>query len=506
MSWRDGKTEQPAVRYGLRRWYMGLNGVGAILLGALVVVLVNVIVWRVLPRTWGLDVRARHQLSEKTQNMLAGQQGPLEIIALVDAEDRLYDDVRQLLSEYQHVATALPDLAFSLELVDPSRDIARTRQLAQEFALESGNQILFRSGESERIIDVGNLAQYEIEVREDGMARRMVGFLGEQAFSSAILSVMEEETPVVYFLTGHGERDIDDFHPQNGFSALARIISRDNFDVRRLDMSTYKGVPADCQVLVVAGPDQQLSEEELRWIESYLQDRHGRLLLMLDPQVEVGLSPLLEKWNVYAASGYVAGRTFTGRELLVTHYGDHPITRSFRNMTTMFFLPRPVLPLTPKGAHAGNGDFVDEDRIRVSILAQTGDEGWIESDVSQQPPVWDESQEKRGSIPVALAVERGAISIDAQLPPTRLVVLGDSFFVSNAAVASGVGGNISLCMSALHWLAERDALLTVAPRVPYLLQPACNRAIWRRLLLALVFVFPAGLVLVGAVVGILRRR
>ncbi len=489
----------------LRRARMGANVVMSLVLAAMAVVLVNALAWR-LPQTWDLDVRSRHHLSEKTLAMLRGLEARIEIIALFDAEDRLYDDVRALLREYQHAASSLGMLEIDLELVDPGRDIARTRQLARTYDLESGNQVIFRSGENFRIINVSELARYEIELSESGVARRMVGFLGEQSFSSAILSVVEETTPVVYFLTGHGERDIDDFSHQTGYSALARAISRDNFAVRRLHFSEHEGVPEDCRVLVIAGPDRRLAEDEVRWIEDYLRNRHGRLLLLLDPQVDSGLETLLQSWDVHAASGYVVGLTFSGRELVITSYGDHPVTRNFRNVTTMFYMPRPLIPLSPVGGNRMNGGAADEDRVRVSVLARTGQEGWVETDFTQSPPVFDEGVDRAGPVPVALAVERGALSIDAQLQPTRLVVIGDSFFVTNAALSSGVGGNLSFFMSALNWLAERHALLTVEPRIPHLLQPELGAAQWRQLFLILAFLVPGILAIFGGIVAYWRRQ
>jgi len=486
----------------LRRTATGLNVFAAVVLMALVTVLINVLAAR-LPLRLQLASRARHTLSEKTVSMLGGLEGRVEITALFDSESRLYDDVRALLREYTLAAERIPLLDLYLEVVDPQRDIARTRELAQKFGIESGDQIVFACGEKRKVIDINSLAQYEIEISDSGVARRMVGFLGEQAFSSAILNVTEQTTPVIYFLTGHGERDVEDFGRQGGYSTIARVIARDNIEVRRLIPSGQVAIPDDCRVLVVAGPDRRLSEEILKQIDDYLLNRHGRVLLLLDPGQETGMEGLLERWGVKAGPGVVAGLTFSGRELVVSSYGDHPVTRNFKNVTTMFYMPRPLSRLESGSPSAGDRG-INEDRVRVAVLAGTGAEGWIETNLSQSPPVFDPDVDIRGPVAVAVAVERGAIAINAELPPTRMVVIGDSYFISNAAISSGVGGNVSLLMSALNWLVERDSLLTVAPRVPSLLQPGMTRRKWKRMFGGLVFGVPALLALFGAAVA--RRR
>ena len=107
---------------------------------------------------------------------------------------------------------------------------------------------------------------------------------------------------------------------------------------------------------------------------------------------------------------------------------------------------------------------------------------------------------------MAVAVERGPVSgLEVEISPTRMVVLGDSYFVSNAALRTGVGGNIDFFMSSLNWLLERETLMGISPRVPGELRLDMNR---RRLRLAML-VIVGGAPLLAALIGIaiwVRRR
>lgn len=495
-------TREKRLAIRARRRQRTLNGINALIAVGLMImttVLINALAQR-LPLRVQLASRARHVLSDKTMAMLRGLDTTLSVTALFEADSRLYEDVAALLHEYAHAADTMPNLDFQLELVDPQRDIARTRELALKYEIDDGNQIIFACGEKKRIIDVSSLAQYEIEITESGVARRMVGFLGEQAFSSAILNVTEETTPIVYFLTGNGERDVEDFGRQGGYSTLARVISRDNIEIRRLGMAEQEGIPADCRALVIAGPDRRLPDAVIKQIDDYLRNRHGRVLLLLDPDTRTGLGDWLERWDIKAGPGVVAGLTFSGRELVVSSYGDHPVTQHFKNVTTMFYMPMALRPINAE--QTGN----DDDRIKVSLLAGTGKEGWIETNLKQDPPVFDAEHDQRGPAAVALAVERGAVGFNAELQPTRMVVIGDSYFVSNAAISSGVGGNVSFLLASLNWLIERDNLLTVVPRVPALLHPETTRQQWNRLFIGLVLIGPGIFLLIGLAVAIRRRH
>lgn len=488
-----------------RRTVTGLNVFAAVVLMTVVTVLVNALAER-FPLRLQLAAKSRHILSEKTMSMLRGMDAGVEVTALFNKDSRLYDDVSSLLREYEQAAEKMPNFDFKLEIVDPQRDIARTRDLALKYGIDAANQVIFACGEKRKIIDISSLAEYEIEISDSGVARRMVGFLGEQAFSSAILNVTEKTTPVVYFLTGHGERDVDDFGRQSGYSTLARVIARENIEIRRLEPGTEARIPEDCAALVVAGPDRRLSDVMLTAIDDYLKSRHGRVLILLDPAAQTGLEGLLEHWGVKAGPGVVAGHTFSGRELVVSQYGDHPVTHGFKNVITMFYMPMALQCLDAGDKTSPGAERANEDRVRVTVLAGTGPEGWIETNLSQEPSVFDADRDQRGPVAVAVAVERGAVGINAGLQPTRMVVIGDSYFVSNAAISSGVGGNVSLLMAALNWLVERESLLTVAPRVPSVLQPDLNRQQWNRIFGGLVFGVPLMLALTGAVVALRRRR
>jgi len=482
-----------------QRALTGFNVLAAVTLMTAATVLVNALVQR-LPLRIQLASRARHALSPKTLEMLRALNTRLEVTALFESDSRLYEGVSALLYEYAHAAETMPNLEIQLEIVDPQRDIARTRELALKYDIDAGNQIIFACGEKRRIIDVASLNRYEIEISESSVAHRMVGFLGEQAFSSAILNVTEKTTPVVYFLTGHGERDVEDFERQGGYSTLARVVGRENIDVRRLVVAGQDAIPADCRALVIAGPDRRLPDAVIKQIDDYLLNRHGRLLMLIDPTTETGLDALLERWGVKAGPGVVSGRRTLDGALVVINYGEHPITRRFNNVTTTFYMPMALEPFD--AANTGT----DEDRVKVSLLAGTGSEGWVETNLDQDPPVFDADRDRRGPATVALAVERGALGFNAQLQPTRMVVIGDSYFVSNAAISSGVGGNVSFLLSSLNWLIERDSLLTVAPRIPALLHPETTRKQWNRLFIGLVFVAPGMMLLAGVGVALRRRR
>jgi ABC-type uncharacterized transport system involved in gliding motility auxiliary subunit len=103
-----------------------------------------------------------------------------------------------------------------------------------------------------------------------------------------------------------------------------------------------------------------------------------------------------------------------------------------------------------------------------------------------------------------VAVERGAMEemLDVEIRPSRMVVFGDSDFVSNGALT---GGDQDLFMSALNWLLDREELMAIAPK-PI---EQIKLSLTRKQLARLFWINTAGVPAVAAVAGLLvwlRRR
>jgi ABC-type uncharacterized transport system involved in gliding motility auxiliary subunit len=501
----ENRREEAIVRRYIwrhrgRRFATGLNVVVSAVLATALTIMVNAVAERHV-RRWVWSWNDYYELCEKTGSLVRHLESDVDVLAFFQRSHPLYVDVRNLLKEYEYEAARMSPRRLHIEMVDPDRDLARTRALKQSLGLEDANVVVFQCGKRRRVVEARDLARHTIVLAGDHAEKKLTGFLGEQAFSSAIQSVIQAHRPTVYFLTGHGERDIGDFSQHGGYSALVRTLERDNILVKPLELERNRGVPADASALVIAGPDRQLAQPELDLLSDYLDDK-GRVLLLLDPAVTTGLDSLLGKWGVRVARDIVVGLTLSGRELVVRDYGDHPVTRNLRRVTTMFYMPRSVEPeQAPDAAPAS------DDRPRVTVLASNTAEGWAEYDLGQSPPRFDDGVDRRGPVSVAVAVERGSVSgIEVEIRPTRMVVIGDSYFVSNGALKTGVGGNIDFFMSALNWLLEREALLAIGPKEPGELRLEMNRRqVWTAYLV-MALAMPLAAVLLGAAVAYVRRR
>ena len=102
-------------------------------------------------------------------------------------------------------------------------------------------------------------------------------FKGEELITGTIKSLYEDYTPSVYFLTGHGEKSLE-----KDYTILKSKLVYDNYDVKELDLMTSEAVPDDAAIIVVPGPEKDISSDEKTKLEKYL-DKGGNLSLLMPP-------------------------------------------------------------------------------------------------------------------------------------------------------------------------------------------------------------------------------
>ena len=106
--------------------------------------------------------------------------------------------------------------------------------------------------------------------------------------------------------------------------------------------------------------------------------------------------------------------------------------------------------ILPQAVRQSPGGSRTADAAKVMELAFTSEQG-------------REDGGSNGAIPLLAAVEKGAIAgVAADRGSTRLVVVGDSFFLANANI--DFEANRDFTNLAVNWLLDRSQLMNIAPR------------------------------------------
>jgi hypothetical protein len=453
---------------------------------------------------WRIDLsrHARHSLSPETRSYLRDLPAPVHIVVTFtddtteDAIAAAYRDVRVLLRDYAEASAALnPAAPVTHEFLDPYKN----RAAALRLGIQDANTIVVRSGANTRVVEFSAL--YRMKDREK------VGFLGEQAVTAAILDVTRPGRDLIGFIAGHGELDPTDTDPARGLSLLADELKVRNFDVAIIDLAqpAQRELASRAAALVIAAPQGSYSPDEQEFLRRHLSTSAGRVLALLNPSHPHGLDDLLYDWGVLADDVVIVdpsaeGRTDNGDLVLYPSAAGHPIVSFlYDNKIALRFGPS-------RAVRADPGRSLDTS-LSVLELVGASPSAWGERAYRQRgPATFDPASDLPPRLAAGTASERATPR--GQLPFTvrggRLVVFGDGDWLANARLAAG--GNLSLALSSLNWLVDRDTQLQLPPRPVEKFQLSLTTAQLGRLRLTLLLALPAATALLGLLVYWNRRR
>jgi ABC-type uncharacterized transport system involved in gliding motility auxiliary subunit len=502
-SWRSGLAEK------------GLLSAGVVLVVALLGLL-NYFGWKYHERLDWTSAEI-YTLSEKSRNVVEGLDRDIEVIVFMRPGSELYDEVTELLARYEAASARV-----RVRLLDPERNLAEAQSLVDRYQVTGLDVIVFDAGEGNtRIVQTADLAEYDYSGMQFGQAPTLTGFKGEQQITSALLNLAESEKPKILMTKGHGEHGLDDFSA-GGLSAAADYLERENFEVEEWASLGAGDVPADADLVVIAGPTAGFVEPELAALDRYLA-RGGRLLVMLDPAlaaggggvVETGLPGMLAEHGVTVDPTIVVDPAnplpFFGAETIFANaWGDHPVTEPMRRgeLAVIFSLARSV---RPGAAPAG---YVATDLVRTSA------EGWGETNLAALREVAKDPEDVAGPVALAVAVAQEASpsaggdpegSAEAGSSPgagsgtgARLIVIGDSDFATNAQIQAAA--NSVLFANAFNWLVAREELVAIPPKEPEQVRLSLTRGEMRWIFWLSLAILPGAMLALGAWVYSRRRR
>jgi ABC-type uncharacterized transport system involved in gliding motility auxiliary subunit len=413
----------------------------------------------------------QYSLSPQSVQVLAEINQPVTITGFFPGESSQRTDFDRLLNQYLTHSSQL-----SYTVIDPDREPIKASQYQN--APHTG--LLIQSGDRSEVVYLPE----------------------EQDITSALLKVSRTEKKVIYFLTGHHERDMQG-DADDGYSIIANSLQEQNYELRTLNLAVTTTVPSDAAVVVVAGPQSTLLPEEITRLQTYLA-QGGKALIMQDPPIQyknldTGLNEVLSAtWKVRFDGGVIVDlpSSLLGSEFypVVSNYHYSQITRDMGGLATFF----PIACAVQQTEQDTSGNLF------FASLADTSAQSWAEQDTSSSNVQFNAGVDVQGPLTLVATVDSTSVMSDTGASVnTRMVLIGDSDFASNGFVKSL--GNEVLFLNAVNWLAQEQSLIAIGPKSTEPRTVYLSRLQSTTILLVGVIVIPLALLVVGIVVWWVRR-
>ena len=468
----DAGISFDAVRFAVfgRRGRYGLNTAIVLIAFLAIATLLNfVIYWALerpdLPGFLRVDTTSTKQfiVSDQTLNTLSNLREPIQVTAFFRRNNpqrqAAWRTTEDLLSEFRRRSTEQP---LTFRLVDPELE----PNIAVEYGVDRFPSLAIEALESRRTEVVRGLNP------NDGP-----NVFSEQDIITGLLVVNQIKQKTVVFISGHAVRDVSDStRGSEGYGLAAAALIRENYQLanetlqelgQRLSANDPEALPA---AVIFASPTQEMTDSEEGILAEYGR-RGGRILMLFEPDTAPdSFKGFLSRYGVGVGTGtvvdtasYVAPNpSFLQIKNTNSQFPEHPLTEDFDVLYMpgsthyQYNIDAQTIPITDEGI-----PYVRLDLVAISTL-----NSWSEADV--ESIAFDVNVDQSGPLPIIVTLEAVAEiggsprTVDGELVTTRMVLIGDADFASNAYFGSARNGD--LFVNSVNYLADDYELISLRPK------------------------------------------
>ena len=456
----------------------GRYGVNTVIMVAAFIGLVVLANYVAFENSFRVDTTATNQfsLAHSTRDLLEQLDRPISVIAYYPDEITNID----MLTRRGKVENMLIEFSqrsgnFTYQFVDPQKeaDLARSQGV-------TAYETLSVSAVGADIIDL-------LQPTDTVFSRL------EQDLYTALLVATGAERKKVYFLTGHGERDIGQ-KAEDGYDQIRLGLEGDNYEVANLIWPITDedvAVPDDAALLVIAGPTGELPIAHVDALNFYMAGRNtdgearregARLIFLAEPDTHDTFRAFLAFWGVVVTNGYIrdieGSQPNAPRTLRLGLYNDGNPSGTGRLFNELLgFPPAPLEIVQPRGTGLGVSfmqgaaalQYIPEDppnRLPVPIVATTPSARLID-DIERVDPIEDDPE---GLFFPAIYLHNIVAPVGAVAPTSRppdneiaaMTVFGDSDFIANRNVQRG--SSAALFLNSANYLMGDFSLVSIRDR------------------------------------------
>jgi hypothetical protein len=328
-----------------------------------------------------------------------------------------------------------------------ARDVALAPELAQKYKVRENGAVLLLQGEGDA--QKGQIMQVGQELTGARRTLRKLDATFQESFAKLV-----RPTRGLAITVGHGERNAksSQVDPGDGTTVMTEVLKRLNLKTENVGMSQGLGreVPSLSTAVLIVGPTEKFLPEEAQSLIAYLK-KGGRIFILVDPNVDVGLGPVLDAIGLAMLPGTLTSEThhMVGRHndsdkavVYSNTYSSHP------SVTTVMRNQREVASVFFKGGALTKAEGDRELKPQVSYPVRTAGSSFRDLNDNY---TMDPGEAKETLMPVAAVSLQGEGGKEG-----RAIVIADGDFITDKLAQNK--GNYLLFVDAIAWLVGNEEL------------------------------------------------
>ena len=503
----DGETDR-VIRLG--RFQIGLNVLVQLSLAVLILLMVNYINTR-RHKNWDLSQNTQFTLSDKTLQVIGGLDRDVRLYVAFRRDSDVTAYVERMVQQYVEQSGARVQATF----FDPELDANTSAEVSNKFNKLPLNENIIIVDPAEGKMQLVLERNIVDRQTNDPLSRRILRFKLEPALTGAIIAATESKQSKLYLVDDKGTLPTDE-RGDDAAGVLATHCRTQNTAVHALKLGGALKIPGDASGVVLMNPSVDLTESEIGILRDYWENHQGALLIMLNPQYHNDLPKLnafLRNFGVFPEDNRVirnlprADGTY-GKQFIVhaEFISGDPTTDKLERVGTDFTGQSMALDVKENDTIFKSQNIRLKSLIRASpsLSAMSPDGYWGETQYSLPVAKPDPGVDITGNVILAASIEKGAggdkrLSVNS----SRMVVIGNSSLLFPGTLSAP---NLNFVLNSVNWMIDREELIGIPPKEAGFFRINITEENAQLLKNITVWLLPAVVLLLGAIVTFLRRR
>ena len=454
-----------------------------------VVILLNVAVGMV-ENNWALsiDVTALNatDFSDDTKKIVSEVEE--EVFIYTTFQDSTNSSLRMQVDEVLNKYQAMNG-KITFANIDPAKEPARIKQFAGDKSLTEGSLIITNADETR--VKVVDRTEYYYNYTSQYTGGTYTFFDIESMTTGALVYVTSEETPRVFYLTGHDELDAASY-----CTVLTKQLQSQNYDVATLNLTSNADnielVNGD--TVVIINPARDLSDAEYEILRAWLPTG-GRLLFTLQYD-NLSELPNFEKLLAYYQMSFGDGVIMEDNSassnwnsdlytLVPNMNAEHQVTASMAESGAYMMMPyaRPI-----------NAVAMPESGIQFDTLLTSSDRAVVMNG--------DEASAPGTQIVAMTMIDQNQ---DDSTKDIRIALIGNYYTLADTNLLN-YSYNMTFTTNLFNWLVNRESTVEISSKLLEASTLAIPDSATAWTLAAIIVVAIPLVVLIGGIFVWIKRR
>ncbi|WP_443734449.1 Gldg family protein [[Ruminococcus] lactaris] len=271
----------------------GSYSVGMTVLVVAVMIVFNLVVGQIPEAYRNIDVSSTkiYDISDTSKDLLKGLDDKIDMKVLA-VKDETDDRITTFISKY----AALSD-KIKVEWIDP---VLHPSALTEYNTSQNTIYVSCEATGKSTTISFDKILVSDSSSYYYSGSSSYTSFDGEGQLSSAVNYVTSDVQKKIYTVTGHGEDSLS--------TTITDLMTKNNYTTEELNLLMTDSIPDDCDLLLMDGPTNDLSDDEVSLLSGYLGEGGKVMCLLGDTGLASlpKLAGLLKDYGIEGADGYIA--------------------------------------------------------------------------------------------------------------------------------------------------------------------------------------------------------